>query len=35
LERTGITPSNGERLFITSNSNNLSIVCWGFEEEIV
>jgi hypothetical protein len=35
LERTGITPSNGQRVFVQSNTSDLTIVVWGFEEELV
>lgn len=33
LERTAITPSNGERLYGIANTNDINIVVWGFEEE--
>lgn len=35
LERTGITPANGQRLFAQANNNDVVVVVWGFEEELV
>jgi hypothetical protein len=32
IERTGITPANGERIIIRTNQAGISAVVWGYEE---